>query len=54
MVCEMDYTSTHFRASTKLFVKPKLLENFLIVEDYWVSRLYPLPITGAAYIPIIS
>jgi len=43
-----------FQGLYKIICKIQALRDFIIVEDYWVSRPYPLPVTGAAYIPIIS
>jgi hypothetical protein len=43
-----------FQGFYEIICKIQALRGFLVVEDYWVLRLYQLPITGAAYVPIIS
>jgi hypothetical protein len=43
-----------FQDLYKIMCKIQVLRDLLVVEDYWVLRLYQLPITGAAYVPFIS
>ena len=43
-----------FQGFHKIIRKIQALINFLVIQDFWVLGLYPLLITGSAYVPIIS